>query len=560
MIPHLRVCLNASNPGTLKAAVPDADHSGRMPRLTVALLLIVIALAGCAETPAPRAPAPTPSPPPGEPLDTARPKTGAYEALLARQRAEEARLRAEIARTRRSPTVEASLKVARLTGRISPALEASLRSDWTKANATLGKLTGLRRSELAYVVGTVRSLAASHTLTADRLRPTFLVLRTNARFWAREPLPASGFRTSPNADPAIFQYYPGRGMQLQPLASWGRANAIAGACLNAMRSKTKKDTCRPGALAKSLDRLTALGARRSGFLAWEYYFAYGTGSPPWVSGMTQATAVQALARGYRALGKSRWRRSALRALGAFEQAPPSGVSVRAPGGRHYVLYSFAPSHRVFNGGLQAVIGLRDAAALLHSSRAKRLFMRGERAARREIADFDTGAWSLYSEKGAEATLNYHSLIAGFLANLCDRVRKRTYCSAGKRFKRYEREPTRIGIRPLRGVRWDRTSTVRFTISKISTVKVRLWGKRGMSLSRDLRLARGTHSVSWRPPGRGHYRLRIEAQGPSGPLGVENRSIRVTLPKPKPKKKKAAPRSRRGDRDRDAADAASRRKP
>ena len=491
-----------------------------------------------------------------------RPKTGAFDALLAQRRAEEARLRAEIASARRSPTVEASLRVARLTGRISPALETSLRRDWANANATLGKLTGVRRTELAYVVGTVRTLAASHTLTADRLRPTFLVLRSNARFWAREPMPASGYRTSPNADPAIFQYYPGRGMQLQPLASWGRANAIAGACLDAMRSRTKKDTCRPGALAKSLDRLSALGARRSGYLAWEYYFAYGTGSPPWVSGMTQATAVQALSRGYRALGKARWRRNALRALGAFEQAPPSGVSVRARGGRHYLLYSFAPSHRVFNGGLQAVIGLRDAAALLHSDRAERLFERGERAARREIADFDTGAWSLYSEQGAEATLNYHSLIAGFLNNLCDRVRKRTYCSAGKRFERYEREPTKIGIAPLRKVRWDRTSTVRFTISKISTVKVRVWGTRGLSLSRDLRLARGSHSVAWKPPGRGRYRLRIEAQGPSGPLGVETRSIRVTTPKPKPKpkKKKPAPRSRRGDRDRGADDAASGRKP
>jgi hypothetical protein len=224
---------------------------------------------------------------------------------------------------------------------------------------------------------------------------------------------------------------------------------------------------------------------------------------------------------------------------------------------------------VFNGGLQAVIGLRDAAALLDSRRAERLFERGERAARREIADFDTGAWSLYSERGAEATLNYHSLIGGFLNGLCDRVKKRTYCSAGKRFARYEREPTRIGVTPPRKVRWDRASTVRFTLSKISTVKVRLWGKRGISLSRDLTLTRGSHSVAWRPPGRGRYKLRIEAQGPSGPVGVETRSIRVTLPKPKPKKKKAdkdskkkeaAPRSRRGGRDRDAAAAASGRKP
>ena len=131
--------------------------------------------------------------------------------------------------------------------------------------------------------------------------------------------------------------------------------------------------------------------------------------------MAQATAVQALSRGYRALGVKRWRRSVERALGAFEQAPPRGVSVTAPGGRHYVLYSFAPDHHVFNGGLQAVIGLRDAAALTDSKRAQRLYRAGERAARREVRAFDTGAWSLYSERGAESTLGYHELIAGFLA-------------------------------------------------------------------------------------------------------------------------------------------------
>ena len=87
--------------------------------------------------------------------------------------------------------------------------------------------------------------------------------------------------------------------------------------------------------------------------------------------MTQATAIQALSRGYRALGLMRWKRAAEQALGAFEQPPPLGVAVRANGGKHYLLYSFAPSHLVFNGGLQAVIGLRDAGALLHSSRARR---------------------------------------------------------------------------------------------------------------------------------------------------------------------------------------------
>jgi hypothetical protein len=519
-------------------AVPDADHPGRMP-LRLALLLVLLALAGCASGAAtPTATAPTPTPAPGAPLDALPPKTDAIPAF--RRQRYEAWLRAEIARMRRSPTVEAALRAARLSERISPALEASLRRDWANAGAMTAKLTGTRKTELSYVVGTVRTLAARHMLTVERLRPTFLILRFNTRFWATQPLPASGFRTSPATDPAVFQYYPGHGMQLQPLASWGRANAIAGACLAAMRSHTSKDRCRAGAMAKSLDRLLALGATRSGYLAWEYYFAYGTGTPPWVSGMTQATAVQALSRGYRATGKARWRRAALKALGAFERPPPSGVSVRAPGGRHYLLYSFAPDHLVFNGGLQAVIGLRDAAALLHSARAERLFARGERATRREVREYDTGAWSLYSEGGDEATLNYHSLIAGFLGNLCDRTHKRTYCSAGKRFKRYEHEPTRISIAPLRHVRWDRANTVRFSVSKISDVKVRIWGTRGMSLSRDLRVARGSRTLSWRPPGRGRYRLKVTAQGPSGPLGVEQRTIRVTQPKPKPKKKPKRP--------------------
>jgi hypothetical protein len=503
----------------------------------------VLVAAGCGETPRP---APVKTPERFDSYDRLPAKTGGFDALVARRKAEERALRAAIAKARRSRTVEGALRVARLTGRITPGAETSMRKEWAAANRTVARLSGTPRTELGYVVGAVRALAAERRLTSDRLRPTFLVLRQNARFWPTEPVPAAGWRTTFGRDPAIFQYYPGRGLQLQPLASWGRANAIAGACLAALRSRTTKDTCRKAALTRSLDRLASLGARRSGYLAWEYYFAYGTGAPPWVSGMTQATATQALARGYRALGHRRWKRAAERALGAFEQAPPSGVAVPAPGGTHYALYSFSPSHRVLNGGLQAVLGLRDTAALLHSKRARRLFRAGDRAARRELSDYDTGAWSLYSEHGQESTLSYHTLTAGFLDGLCDRTGAKAYCRAGKRFARYEREPTRIGLERLKGTRWDRTRTVRFSLSKVSSVKVRVWGTRGLSVSRDFaQLPRGTHSFAWRPPGRGRFRVRIEAKGPSGPVGVETRTVRITTPaKPKPKKRKTAPRPRK----------------
>ena len=331
------------------------------------LVVAVLLVAGCGEEQRPK---PVPTPTRFDTIDRLPAKTGGFEALVARREAYEQARRDEIARMRRSKTVEGALRVARLTGRITPGRgELDAPGVGGRQRRRCRKLSGVRATELGYVVGAVRNLAAARMLTADRLRPTFLILRQNVRFWKAQPVPASGFRTTFGRDPVIFQYYPGRGLQVQPLASWGRANAIAGACLAAMRSRTTKDTCRKAILTRSLDRLASLGARRSGYLAWEYYFAYGTGAPPWVSGMTQATATQALARGYRALGHKRWKRAAERALGAFEQAPPSGVRVSAPGGSHYLLYSFSPSHRVFNGGLQAVLGLRDTGALLHSGRA-----------------------------------------------------------------------------------------------------------------------------------------------------------------------------------------------
>jgi hypothetical protein len=251
--------------------------------------------------------------------------------------------------------------------------------------------------------------------------------------------------------------------------------------------------------------------------------------------MTQATAVSALSRAARALGEPRWRKAAHKALGAFEAAPPLGVN----GGDHFIMYSFSPGLRIFNGELQAVSGVGELASLFDDRRAMRLFRRGERGARAMVAASDTGAWSLYSYAGREATLSYHQLIEEFLGDMCDRTDRATYCDAERRFARYEREPTRIGIAPLQRLRARHTTAVRFRISKISSVKVRLYDREGLAFSRDMTLPYGTHQVGWTPPKRGRYQLRIEAQGPSGPVGVKARRFRVVLPKPKPKPKPKA---------------------
>jgi hypothetical protein len=489
----------------------------------LALVLLVLAAAGCGavEEPGP----PRHDPPAPEQIGARKAET--WRGIAAAEAAAAARLRAAIRRARRSRTVPGALRLALLTERIEPREHDRMRRVYAAARASLQRLTGVRAAELGAAVGVIERLAAEHRLTESRLRPALLIVRRNAEFWTRAPMPPAGQRIQRGE--AVFQYYPGRGMQLQPLASWGRMNWLAGHCLRA--------DCPKQRLRRAVDELLALAAHRDGFLAWEHYFDWGGGTAPWISGMTQATAISALARAGRALDEPRYHRAARRALGAFSAPPPMGVA----GGDHYLMYSFAPSLRIFNGELQAVVGIGEMARLTGDRAARRLFRHGERAVRRTVAAFDTGAWSLYSQAGRESTLPYHQLLGRFLGDMCELTERRTYCEAEERFSRYEREPTRIAIAPLRRLHARRAALLRFSISKVSSVKVRITGIRGISLSHDLELAHGAHTLPWTPPSRGRFHVRIEAQGPSGPLGIAARRVDVVLPKPKKRRCASKPR-------------------
>ena len=48
-------------------------------------------------------------------------------------------------------------------------------------------------------------------------------------------------------------------------------------------------------MAALLDEALGLAAVRGGGIAWEYDFRFDGGSPPWVSAITEGTAVEALA-------------------------------------------------------------------------------------------------------------------------------------------------------------------------------------------------------------------------------------------------------------------------
>ena len=402
-------------------------------------------------------------------------------------------------------------------------------STYSDALRTRRALSGTRRAELSYVIDTMRRLARGRRLAA-RLTPLSLILKRNRDWWAKAGPPASGARLQLGGSRVIFQYVPGSGLQLHPLANFGRLNGY-------WMGRRNAD------LRSMADDLVELAVERNGFLTWEYYFPFGGGSPPWISGMAQGTAMQALARASNRLNDPSLLEIAARARGAFEQQTPKGVRVAQDTGDWFALYSFAPRLYVLNGHLQAVNGLRTYAEFAPADTAAAdRFRAGDRAARAQITRFDTGAWSLYSrpswKPGPEADLNYHTLNRDFARNLCKGTSEQVYCDAADHFTSYLKEdptldPHRAVPSPAvagKGVR------IRFKLSKVGRVGVvvREGGKTYLSTSASF--THGERWIRWVPPKVANertYAYTLYAKDLAGNTSSAQGEIRV---KPAPKRK------------------------
>src|SRR3954451_13361413 len=283
------------------------------------------------------------------------------------------------ARAASSKSVTRAISRARSRGTISAAAAKRYRSSYSKAIHARNRAGGRNRRELTAVIGTLQAIAARGKLTGGRMPALFLQLDRTRQFWRGRPNcpvrtdlapdpchgPPSnnpaGARIVFKGSPLVFQYYPGQGLQIQPLANFGYANGLITHCRHDM------STCDRATIKKLLDELVAIRSKRGSFVTWEYYFYFGGGTPPWTSGMSSATAIQALARGSQKsiLDDKSYLKVARRALGVFKRRPPVGVRIRSGRGAHYLLYSFAPRERVLNAFLQSIIGLFDFAKVAH---------------------------------------------------------------------------------------------------------------------------------------------------------------------------------------------------
>jgi hypothetical protein len=312
--------------------------------------------------------------------------------------------------TSHGPSVTTALQGLLHSAAIS---EASYRKDYSAylaAKSSLGKLSGTRKEELGAVLANVQAMAAAGELIPSRLGALFLTLERNRQWWTTEPLLTSDERVSFPGSEIIWEHYPGQGIEIQWLATFGEAN---GYYLSGHENAN---------LRQLLGEVIPLATKRAGGIAWEYMFHFDGGTPPWTSGLSQGTALQVLARAWSRFKEPADLTAAQQALGIFQTPPPQGVRVNTPTGALYAEYTYAPGDRILNGFIQSLVGLYDYTEITKDPLGLALFEAGDAEARTLVPHYDTGAWSMYDQFG-ESDLNYHELLTEFLQHLCERTRK-----------------------------------------------------------------------------------------------------------------------------------------
>ena len=408
--------------------------------------------------------------------------------------------------TRGERAVARALRAAVRARRISRGRYRAYTRLYGLARGRRARISRSRGRELGHVIYTLEQIALSRRLNPSRMRALFLILRRNTEFWRRSPFPASGTRVRFRGSRLLFEYYPGRGLQLQPLVNFKQANLMHGACVK------RTGPCERDGLRRLLNEMIATSTTRGGFRAWEYYFEFGGGIPPWMSGMAQATGIQAFGRASQLLDAPGFRRYATEALPAFETAPPVGVATTGPlGGTHYLQYSFAPRLFIINAFLQSVIGLYDYSDITGDPTARRLWQSAEPTARLELPRNDTGDWSTYSYGGRESTLEYHLLLTEFASSLCSRLRAPVYCTTARRFRDYMTEPAELELLGPATATKGRPARVSFSLSKLSAVQITITRDGQVATDRTATFRRGTGSFDFTPGGTGTYSVRLAAK-------------------------------------------------
>ena len=388
----------------------------------------------------------------------------------------------------------------------------------------------------------VEAMANAGQLIPSRLPVVFETLERNRQWWSTERLLGVDQRVSFEGSRLVWEHYPGQGIEIQWLATFGMANSYFFAGETA-------------ALEEVLNEAIALATERAGGIAWEYMFHFDGGTPPWTSGLSQGTALQALSRAWSRTHEQAYLTAAQEALGIFRTAPPEGVRVATPAGATYLEYTFAPSERILNGFIQSLVGLYEYTKLTGDPAGQQLFEAGDAEARAETPHYDTGAWSMYDQH-SESDLNYHELLAEFLEHLCEKTSRgepltpttgqipgdQIYCASAKKFREYENAPPVVALL-TQSVNASERAGVQIGLSKVSNVNMAIKLGEKTVWTNDATVEGGRPRLLWVTPSKaGAYTVDLSAKDLAGNEESASGTITVKTPPKGGKRKVGAARS------------------
>ena len=393
-----------------------------------------------------------------------------------------------------TPLERAALK-ALSTTRVDAETRARGRAEVRRASYLARILPSGRREHVAVALGELASFRG--VLTQPRALTLVGELKANDDYFLKHYAPAPKTDIADD-DGIVYRYFAGRCFEYHPLANFGALNAevAAGDADGAQR------------LAAALvARGTYL---HGGGIGWEYLFPFSGGRGPWLSGMAQAVAAQALAR-TAALVPADATMLMGKARGAY-QAIPGRLLTSVAAGPWIRLYSFT-SMQVLNAQLQSVLSLQSYATTSGDAQAAALAARMERATLATLPRFDTGYWSYYALPHEPSPFDYHDYVVQLLKRLAPLDTR--FADAAARFARYETEP------PAFTLANGGLGALTFWLSKPATVSV----VTAAGPAKRVSMIGGWHTLTWREPKKpGTYPARVTAVDYGG-----NRTSFETLP-------------------------------
>jgi len=376
--------------------------------------------------------------------------------------------------------IAGGLQKAVKAGRLDAATAAEYRGNATHALTVIDRIPAGRARELQYVLHEVAVQSARYD--GPRALSLFSMLEENASYFATHPLPTTRIDVTDD-EGVVYRWFPGEGLQFHPLASFGALNAAAAA----------NDVERVETLAAAL---VARGEPAPlGTVRFEYWFPFEGGKPPWVSGMAQAVAAQALARAGNIVDPT-YLDTARASYGLVSR----WLVQQLPSGPWIKLYAFNRDV-VLNAQLQTILSLDDYAETATDPDAQALADRLQATAEALLPRFDSGSWSYYSLARDESTLGYHTFVVSLLQKLGQRTGDTTWTDMAQRFTDDLENPpeltpgkiTPLTLVPVPADGYRDTIVVRVSLSKVSRVTLSLGGA-----SHTATLAHGSHVIALTP--------------------------------------------------------------